>query len=790
MGEVEIGDNLVDERGLACRVTYATPWQYNRKCYELRFTDGTTIVADADHQWTVTLRSRSGLSALRQQDFEFNGQDYRGTLTTDEMRSVLFYGKRGDRNVALPSVEPIQTPHSKLPLAPYALGLWLGDGSQGSGYITCSIQDRPAVMQCLREVGVRSVERDHKSPAVLLGDGDRTQAARNQSPQAALRRLRVLRDKHIPRRYLRASVEQRRELLQGLMDSDGYVSKAGQCEFTTTNHVLATDTVELIRSLGIKATVTTARATLYGKDCGPKYRVQFFAWSDEPCFRLPRKRARLRQRPTRQIRSATRKVVAIREVFSRPVRCVQVDSPSRLYLAGEGMVPTHNTQLAAGIGLACLYTDGENGAQVYCTGYDREQAGILYDAASAMVEQCPALRRTTKALPSKKRLLYRPRSSAFVALPASEKGGHGLNTHCAVYDELHLYRTARHIEVYESIHTSTLARDQPLEVIATTAGYDRESLCYEVYEHACRVRDGRADDRAFLPLVCEAPRGADWTDPAVWALANPNLGVTFPVTYLEDECAQAKANPRLENTFRRLHLNQWTSQQTRFISMLDYDECWGTPGPLDPAVDTCGGLDLSQVEDLTAFVMVQRRPGGGYRCRGHYWVPHERLQAMRGQGLAVDRWIREGWLTPIPGAVIEDDFVFHWIVKEHQRGKLREVGFDPAHARQLRIRLEAAGVTMVEVRQGAFTLGEPMRAMEKAIKSGQLDHSGDPVLAWCMENLEARSDDNGNVRPVKPADGSQKKIDGVSALLNGLQRLIATPAPRVLTADAVQSMSL
>lgn len=461
---------------------------------------------------------------------------------------------------------------------------------------------------------------------------------------------------------------------------------------------------------------------------------------------------------------------------------------TRRYRRSMLFIPRKNgkTQLAAGIGAACLYTDGENDAEVYCTGYDRDQAGILYDAAAKMVENCVALRRRTKALPSKKRLVFRERGSVFVALPASEKGGHGLNTHCVVYDELHLYRTARHLEVYESLHTSTLSRWQPLEVIATTAGFDRTSLCYEVYDHAKRVRDGRLEDRAFLPLLCEAEPWEDWTDPKVWAKANPNLGVTFPVAYLEEECEQAKKNPRKENTFRRLHLNQWTSQETRWISMLELDECWGTPGDLDPSAPQWGGLDMSAVEDLTAFVRVQRRPGGGFRCRGHYWVPHARLEPMRGQGLPVDQWVRSGWLTPIPGAVIDDAYIRRRVLADQARGDLREVGFDTAHARQIRIELERGGVKMVEVRQGAFTLGEPCNVLEKAVKSGTLDHSGDPVLAWCLENVEVKTDDNGNLRPVKPAHGSQKKIDAVSALLNAVQRMIAAPAPKRLTADKIQ----
>ncbi len=444
------------------------------------------------------------------------------------------------------------------------------------------------------------------------------------------------------------------------------------------------------------------------------------------------------------------------------------------------------TQLAAAIANACLFTDGENGAEVYCTAYDRDQAAYVFDAAASQVEACPALRRRSKILKSKKRILFRERGSVFVALPASDKGGHGASTHCVVYDEFHLYNTPRHVEVYESLHTSTANRDQPLEIITTTAGFDRTSLCYEEYEYAKRVRDGRVEDRAYLPMIFEAGPHDDWTSPETWRKACPNLGVTVTEEFLREKCEEAKRNPRKENTFRRLYLNQWTSQETRWISMRDYDECWGSAGELTGP--RYGGLDMSAVEDLTAFVQVQRRPSGGFRAKGHYWTPHAKLEGMRHQGLPVDRWVREGWLTPIPGAVIDDSYISRRVVSEHARGGLDAVGFDPAHARQIRLSLERSGLTMLEVRQGAFTLGEPCKLLEKSIKAGTFDNSGDPVLAWCLENVEVKTDDNGNIRPVKPAHGSQKKIDAVSALVTGLAVLIAQPEPKRLTAANYQSL--
>src|SRR5204862_6885133 len=115
-------------------------------------------------------------------------------------------------------------------------------------------------------------------------------------------------------------------------------SKAGQCEIITVSAQLRDDILELLRTLGLKPTLSTGRATIRGRDCGAKYRIQFWCFSDQPAARLQRKRLRLRARASRKCRAMTRKIVSVRPIPTVPVRCVQVDSPSHLYLAGKGLV--------------------------------------------------------------------------------------------------------------------------------------------------------------------------------------------------------------------------------------------------------------------------------------------------------------------------------------------------------------------------------------------------------------------------------------------------------------------
>ena len=151
----------------------------------------------------------------------------------------------------------------------------------------------------------------------------------------------MLHNKHIPSQYLRSAKRQRLALLQGLMDTDGHCTKRGQCEFTTTSERLRDGVLELIRSLGWKPTWKKGNAILNGIRIGNKYRIQF--WPDQPVFRLSRKATR--QQSRRPTRSQWRQIVSVEPVSSVPMRCIAVDSPSHLYLAGESMVPTHNTAL-------------------------------------------------------------------------------------------------------------------------------------------------------------------------------------------------------------------------------------------------------------------------------------------------------------------------------------------------------------------------------------------------------------------------------------------------------------
>jgi len=352
MGEVKVGDVLYDESGAPCAVTAATDVMHGRDCFTVRFNDGTRIVADADHRWLTKsqLCLRSERNALRNPSRNKTGR--RGCqqahkrarpsiVTTREIAHTLRHRAARQQEVsnhAIPVSAHIQCPEASLPLDPYLLGLWLGDGTTTAGAVTTADE---GVVEAFRFHGFVTVRR-------ISGNG-LTHGVRGLQPK--LRAMGVLGRKHVPAAYLRASPAQRLALLQGLMDTDGSCTPYGRCELTSCNEGLARGALELALSLGILAKMITGRATLRGKDCGPKYRITFT--TALPVFRLLRKARRLPAKVS--TRATHRFIVGCQATPSVPVRCIAVDSPSRLFLCGREFIPTHNTSFVSQVALSLLW---------------------------------------------------------------------------------------------------------------------------------------------------------------------------------------------------------------------------------------------------------------------------------------------------------------------------------------------------------------------------------------------------------------------------------------------------
>jgi hypothetical protein len=314
MGDVQPGEFVFDEQGAPTRVlSKSRVWESDT--YRVTFSDGASLVACGDHQWWVEKRTPSATYV-------------EARVRTEDMARDLV-DAHGARRYRVPVARPLDLPEVDLPVDPYVLGAWLGDGNADDGRLT-------------------GLDREVFDRIALAGYEVRQMTALKRvnviGLKAELRAAGVLRNKHIPEVYLRASEKQRWALLQGLMDTDGYADvRQGKCEFTTTLPALRDGVSELLHSLGIKHVSYAGDAALYGRVTGPKWRTMFAARADMPVFHLDRKQARLRPANGGHAQFGHRRVVAVERVDTVPTQCLTVEAASHVFLAGREMIPTCNT---------------------------------------------------------------------------------------------------------------------------------------------------------------------------------------------------------------------------------------------------------------------------------------------------------------------------------------------------------------------------------------------------------------------------------------------------------------
>lgn len=467
-----------------------------------------------------------------------------------------------------------------------------------------------------------------------------------------------------------------------------------------------------------------------------------------------------------------------REDIIRPLFGTVNADGSRQYRRAYVEIPRKNgkSTLAAGIALYLLFADAEQGAEVYGAACDRDQASIVFNVAAEMVRRSTVLARMCKVVDSTKRIVVG--NSFYRAIPADAGGSHGFNASGIIFDELHAQPNR---ELWDVLNTSTGARRQPLLFQITTAGYDRNSICYEQHDYAEKVLAGVIDDPTFFAYIAKADDADDWTRPETWQKANPGLGVTVRADYLRDECRRAQETPAYENTFRRLHLNQWTRQETRWLPLERWDRC---AGPLDVAGlrgRACyAGLDLASTTDIAALVLVFPRaadvaaedaagPLTVFDVLPFFWIPEDAMRERSHRDrVPYDVWVRQGLIEATPGNVIDYRAIMERFDVLAQTYDIREVGFDRWGSTQLITEMMEAGLTVVPIGQGFASMSAPTKELLNLVLAGRVQHGGNPVLRWMADNMVVRTDPAGNLKPDKGK--SSEKIDGMVALVMAIDR--------------------
>lgn len=439
------------------------------------------------------------------------------------------------------------------------------------------------------------------------------------------------------------------------------------------------------------------------------------------------------------------------------------------------MLPRKNgkTELAAALAIYFLLFDGEIGAEVYSAAADKDQAALVFNVAAQMIRNDPELESQVEIIDSQKRIVHRKSGSFYRAISAEAYSKHGFNASVVIYDELH---AAPDRQLWDVLSTSQGARDQPVMIAITTAGYDRHSILWELYAHAKKVQETPSLDPTFLPILYEMPEGADWMDEREWHKCNPALGDFRSIEEMRVMAARAKEIPAQENTFRRLYCNQWTEQASRWISLAAWDACFQSIERASLKGRRCYiGMDLSTTKDLTALVAVFP-DDDGFDVLAQFFVPKDSIMdRVKRDRVPYDQWEREGYLIATPGNVVDYEAIRKTLKEWGTEFDVREIAFDPWNATDLVTRLqEQDGFTCVQMRQGFGSLSAPTKSLEKAVLSKTIRHDGHPVLRWNIGNISIETDPAGNLKLSKKT--STERIDGAAALVNAVARMDANSA--------------
>jgi len=418
------------------------------------------------------------------------------------------------------------------------------------------------------------------------------------------------------------------------------------------------------------------------------------------------------------------------------------------------------TTLTAGIALYMLFADNERGSEIYAAAGDRSQAGLVHDIAKGMVLNNSELTNRAKIL--RNSIVNENKGNYFQAISSESKTKMGFNANCVIFDELHVQPNR---DLWDTLLTSTGSRRQPLVVAITTAGYDKQSICYEIYDYAKKIIDGSIKDESFLPVIYEADEEDDILIEETWKKANPNYGISLKKEYMERESKKAETLPSYMNTFKRLHLNLWTTNETKWMGDKDWMECKGELGDLSN-MECWGGLDLASTRDITAFVLLFR-VNNIFKIKPYFFVPRDNAKA-RGDRDGVDymSWITQGYMIATEGNVTDYSFVRKKINELSKKYRIQSIAYDRWNASQLVIDLVGDGANMSPLGQGFASLSAPTKMMEKLILSKEIQHNENPVLRWMIGNVQLEVDAADNHKPSKKK--SKEKIDGVVATICAL----------------------
>jgi phage terminase large subunit-like protein len=423
------------------------------------------------------------------------------------------------------------------------------------------------------------------------------------------------------------------------------------------------------------------------------------------------------------------------------------------------------TTFVAGIDLSEFFLSS-GGVDIVCASNTTEQANILFEEINNMREQSPALSKDTR---SKKNIyhIYSPKTKNKIKkLSAQSRNKDGYNIEVGCIDEVHEMTDSK---VYDAIKQSQSTKKEPLIFIITTEGTTVGGFLDNKLDYVRKMLKGDIDDERVLPwLYTQDSTKEIYDDPKTWMKSNPSLGVVKTTNYLDDIMNKSKhdLSTRVTMLCKDFNIKQADSGSWLSFEDLINEEVYSIDDLRDSYA--VGGVDLSSTTDLTAAVLVIQKRGSSKKfVIPHFFMPSEVLdKRIKEDNVPYDIWLKKGFITLTNGNQNDFSMVTQWFMKNIQTYSIRPlwVGYDPWNSQYWIKEMEDLGFNMEKIRQGIYTLSEPMKILEADFKKNIVNYNNNPILKWCLSNTQAKVDLNGNIQPSK-LNSKYKRIDGTVALI-------------------------
>lgn len=432
---------------------------------------------------------------------------------------------------------------------------------------------------------------------------------------------------------------------------------------------------------------------------------------------------------------------------------VDKDTHNRKYKKGALFIGRKNGKSTLDSGLACymLTKDGEDGAEIYSIATKKEQAKIVWEESKRMIKKSPDLSRRIKCQVNG--IHYDNKDAIFKALASESNSLDGLNAHFAIADEVHAWKDKNLLDV---IYDSMSAREQPLLLETSTMGTIRESVFDNEYEYFAEIikgYEGKSDkiDETVLPIIYELDSADEWQNEDSWYKANPGLGTIKNIKDIRDKVQRALNNPTELSNLLCKDFNVRMTENSRWLTF----EVASNDATFEPEqiYDSyaIGGVDLSSTTDLTCATCLIVKNKQKYVLQ-QYFIPSQHLQKkIKDDKIPYDIWEQQGYVTICEGSKVNYTDVTEWFLKLNSEYEISTafIGYDPWNSNYWIDEMKAVGFEMLEVRQGAKTMSNPMKQLEADLMDKTINYNNNPILKWCLTNTEVKRDDNDNIRPVK-----------------------------------------